>query len=100
MATKRLSTTRSVPAAPPALPPAKADTPEALAAMGDGEVAYVKAFRAGELKHMFPQIAELHNQVELFALFSADGTPLVIADTKAAVISGAWSHNLGITVVH
>jgi hypothetical protein len=24
----------------------------------------------------------------------------VIADTKAAIISGAWNHNLGIAIVH
>ena len=100
MATKRITAVKAKSIAPPAIAPELERTPEALAAMGHGEIAYVKTFRAGEMKHMFPQIAELHNAVELFALFSHDGTPLMIADSRNAVINSAWSHDLGIAVVH
>ena len=51
----------------------------ALAAMGGGEVAYMRSFRAAELQHIFPQAAELHPAVQLYALFAADGTPLVLS---------------------
>ena len=97
MATKRITAGKAKDAAPPALRPA---TPEALAEMGGGEIAYIRSFRAGDMRHMFPQIAELHPSVQLFALFSADGTPLLIADSRDAVVSGAWNHELGIAVVH
>ena len=72
----------------------------ALAAMGGGEVAYVRAFRAGDLRAIFPQTAELHPSVQLFALFGADGTPLMLADSRDAVISGAWQNDLAMAMVH
>lgn len=75
-------------------------TLEALAAMGGGELAYVRAFRAAELRHIFPQSAELHPAVQLFGLFAADGTPLMLADTRDAVISGAWNNDLAMATLH
>ncbi len=73
---------------------------EALAAMGGGELAYIRAFRAAELRHLFPQSAELHPSVQLFALFGADGTPLMLADSRDAVISGAWQNDLSMATLH
>jgi hypothetical protein len=75
-------------------------TLEELAAMGGGEVAYVRSFRAADLRHLFPQTAELHPSVRLFALFGADGAPLMLADSREAIISGAWQHDLDVTVLH
>lgn len=106
MATKRQATTKStaernavlVSGAPPESAARRAL--EALMAMGDGETAYLRKFRAGELRQMFPQTAELHPSVELFALFGADGTPLILADTRDAVLSGAWDHKLTLSAVH
>lgn len=106
MATKRQATTKSAPERHPALvsgkPPESAARRalEKLLAMGDGETAYLRKFRAGELRTMFPQTAELHPSVELFALFGADGTPLILADTKDAVLTGAWDHKLSLSALH
>ena len=72
----------------------------ALAAMGGGEVAYMRAFRAADLQHIFPQAAELHPAVQLYALFAADGTPLVLSDSREAVLSGAWQNELAMIAVH
>lgn len=73
---------------------------EALAAMGGGEVAYIRAFRAAELRAMFPQTAQIHPAVQLYALFAADGTPLMLADTRDAVLNGAWQNDLTMTALH
>lgn len=75
-------------------------TIEALAAMGGGELAYIRAFRASELRDLFPQSADLHPAVQLFALFGADGVPLMLADSREAVISGAWQNDLVMATVH
>lgn len=106
MATKRPASTKSAPehnavlaSATPARHAAKR-SPEELMAMGDGETAYLRKFRAGDLRKMFPQTAELHASVELFALFGANGTPLILADTRDAVLSGAWEHSLTLSSVH
>lgn len=86
-------------AAKPHAPQAEA-TQAALAAMGGGELAYIRAFRAAELRNIFPQTAELHPAVQLFALFGADGTPLMLADSRDAVISGAWQNDLAMATLH
>lgn len=107
MAELKRTTTKKTDAASPALvvkpdplAEARAATRETLAAMGDGELAYVRAFRAAELKHIFPQSAELHPTVQLFALFGADGSPLMLADSKDAILSGAWQHDLSMATLH
>lgn len=71
-----------------------------LAAMGEGQVAYLRAFRAGELAGIFPQVAELHPALQLFALFGADGTPLMLADSREAVTAAAFNHELELARVH
>lgn len=80
--------------------PAPARTPEALAAMGGGEFAYMRSFRAAELKHLFPQTENLHPSVKLYALFGADGSPLMLADSRDLVLSGAWQNDLSMATVH
>lgn len=85
---------------PDAAAEARAATRETLAAMGDGELAYVRAFRAADLKHIFPQSAELHPSVQLYALFGADGSPLMLADSREAILSGAWQHDLSMVKLH
>lgn len=100
---------RNTPATKPAEPghpalavkdQAASRTREALAAMGEGEVAYLRAFRAAELRHIFPQSADLHPSVQLYALFGADGTPLMLADSREAILSGAWQNDLAMAKVH
>ena len=106
MATKRTTTSKSHPDRHPVLVSGQPSGNEArraleeLMAMGDGETAYLRKFRAGELRKMFPQTAELHPSVELYALFGADGTPLILADTRDAVLNGAWDHKLTLSALH
>lgn len=108
MAELKRTTTKKSSAAQPALvvkkqdatEQARAATRETLAAMGDGELAYVRAFRAADLKHIFPQSAELHPSVQLYALFGADGSPLMLADSREAILSGAWQHDLSMATLH
>lgn len=100
----RKTTDRAAPlAVKPQVHPAAEEvkrTLEALAAMGEGELAYVRSFRAAELRQLFPQTAELHPAVQLYALFGADGTPLMLADSRDAVISGAWQNDLSMATLH
>ena len=68
--------------------------------MGGGEIAYMRRFKAADLRKLFPQTAELHPSVQLFALFAADGSPLMLADSREAVISGAWQNDLAMIALH
>jgi len=88
---------------PPAvLPEARspAISPEALAQLGDGEIAYVKPIRSDEVAKLFPQAPELEPGTQLFALHAADGTPIMLTDSREAAVANAWSHELQTVSVH
>lgn len=108
MASKRVSPSKAeadppVSASPASGPPRDAllrQTLDALAAMGGGEVAYMRKFRAADVREMFPQTAQLHPLVEVYALFAADGTPLMLADAREAILSSAWQNDLTMIALH
>jgi hypothetical protein len=77
-------------------------TPEALAHMGDGEIAYVKTIRSDEVRALFPQVAEMGIEpgMKLFALHAADGTPIMLTDSREAAVANAMSQQLKMVSVH
>ena len=75
-------------------------SPEALAHLGDGQIAYVKAIRSEDVPALFPQAPEIAPGLMLFALHAADGTPIMITDSREAAVANAWSHELETVSVH
>jgi hypothetical protein len=75
-------------------------TPEQFAQLGEGEVAYLKLMRSEEIRAAFPEAPQLQPGLKLFALLSADGSPILLADTKAAALANAWEHELQTVSVH
>jgi hypothetical protein len=75
-------------------------TQEALAHLGDGRLAYVKAIRSEDVASLFPQAPKIAPGLKLFALHSADGTPIMLTDTREAALANAWSHELEAVSVH
>ena len=75
-------------------------SPEALAVLGGGRIAYVKAIRSEDVQKHFPQAPELAPGTLLYALHAADGTPIVLTDSREAAIANAWSHELETVSVH
>ena len=75
-------------------------TQEALAQLGDGRLAYVKTVRSEDVARMFPQAPQIEPGVKLFALHAADGTPIMLTDTREAAVANAWSHELEAVSVH
>ncbi len=55
-------------------------TAEQFAKLGAGQVAYVREMTSDEFKTIFPQANDLQPGVKLFALLSAEGAPIVLAD--------------------
>jgi hypothetical protein len=84
----------------PADPENSAITQEALAHLGDGRLAYVKAIRSEDLPMLFPQAPQVAPGLQLFALHAADGTPIMITDSREAAVANAWSHELEAVSVH
>jgi len=77
-------------------------TAEALAHLGDGRIAYVKAVRSEDVAALFPQmqVPKLAPGVKLFALHAADGTPIMLTDSREAAVANAWSQELETVSVH
>ena len=75
-------------------------TQDALAHLGDGRLAYVKTIRSEDVAQMFPQAPRIEPGIKLFALHAADGTPMMLTDTREAAIANAWSHELEAVSVH
>jgi hypothetical protein len=75
-------------------------TQEALAQLGDGQLAYVKPIRSEDVAEMFPQAPRIEPGIDLFALYAADGTPIMLTDTREAALANAWSQELEPVSLH
>jgi hypothetical protein len=73
---------------------------EQLAGLGGGKIAYVKTMQSDEINRLFPQAPDLAPGVELFALLGADGTPILLTDSKEAAIANAWENELETVSLH
>ncbi len=71
-----------------------------FAALGTGEVAYVKSMSSEELVRIFPQAPQIQPGLKLFALLSADGAPILVTDSRDAATANAWEHDLRMVSVH
>lgn len=78
----------------------RAMTAEQLAGLGDGKIAYVKTMQSEEINRLFPQAPTLMPGLELFALLGADGTPILLTDSKEAAFANAWENELETVSLH
>lgn len=75
-------------------------TPAEFAALGTGEVAYLKPMTSDELMRIFPQAPKIESGLKLYTLLSADGAPILVTDTREAATANAWEHDLKMVSVH
>lgn len=75
-------------------------SPEALARLGGGQVAYMRSLKSEEVSELFPQAPHIAPGTKLWALLAADGTPIVLADDPQVVIANAHQHELSLVSVH
>ncbi len=75
-------------------------TPEAFAVLGGGEVAYVREIKSEEVKALFPQAPLMAPGMKLFSLHAADGTPIIVTDSREAAMANAREHELKAVSVH
>ena len=74
--------------------------PADLAALGEGEVAYVKPMQSDEVRRLFPQVPQIQPGLKLFALLSASGVPIMLSDSRDAAVANAWAHDLRTVSLH
>ena len=75
-------------------------SPEALASLGGGRIAYVRTVRSEDVQKQFPQAPALEPGSLLYALHAADGTPIMLTDSREAAVANAWSQELETVSVH
>jgi hypothetical protein len=75
-------------------------TPEAFAVLGGGQVAYVREIKSEEVKTLFPQAPLMAPGMKLFSLHAADGTPIIVTDSREAAVANAREHELDTVSVH
>lgn len=74
-------------------------SPEAFANLGDGHIAYVKPIRSEQAAEMFPQ-ARLAPGLQLYTLNAADGTPIMLTDSREAALASAQQNELVTLSLH
>ncbi len=75
-------------------------TNEQLAGLGGGRVAYLKAMRSEEVNRLFPAAPALQPGLELFALLGADGSPIIVTNSRDAAVANAMQQELEMVSVH
>ena len=73
---------------------------QAFAVLGGGKIAYVKPIKSEDVHELYPQAPEMQPGMKLFALHAADGTPILVTDTREAAVANAWNNELEAVSVH
>jgi len=73
---------------------------QAFAILGGGKIAYVKPIRSEDVHRLYPEAPELQPGLDLFALHAADGTPILVTDSREAAVANALTHELETVSVH
>ncbi|MCT7376203.1 DUF1150 family protein [Chelativorans salis] len=75
-------------------------TQQQLAHIGEGAIAYMREMDAEDLKGKFPGVPDMAPGTKLWALFAADGKPILLADARDAALAGAFENDLQPVSLH
>ena len=65
-----------------------------LAHLGEGIIAYVRKITSDDLVSRFPGLPHMQAGLDLWAVFGANGQPMMVADEQAVAISAAVNRDL------
>jgi hypothetical protein len=71
-----------------------------LAHIGAGEVGYIRKMRAEEIGRCFPEAPDIDPKLDLWALFGADGTPILLTDNRSSTFFKAAEDELKTVSLH
>ena len=54
----------------------------------------MKPIRSEDVHALYPQAPEMQPGLRLFALHAADGTPILVTDSREAAVANAMTHEL------
>jgi hypothetical protein len=75
-------------------------TESQLAHLGEGVVAYLREVDTDELKTRFPGMPELTPGTKLWALFAANGRPILLTDERSSALASALENDLTPVSIH
>jgi hypothetical protein len=73
---------------------------DAFKVLGGGKVAYVKPVRSEDVHRLYPEAPIIQPGLKLYALHTADGTPLMVTDSREAAVANAMTHDLETVSTH
>ena len=79
---------------------ASALSPEMLATLGENRLAYIKAIRSEEVAFLSPEAPMLPAGHRVFVLHAADGTPILLAESREAALADAERQRIETVSVH
>ena len=68
--------------------------------LGEGHVGYMRRITGADLKGRFPGLPPLDDEIRLWGLFGADGSPLVLSDERDNLVEAAEDKELVTVSVH
>jgi hypothetical protein len=71
-----------------------------FAHLGAGKVGYIRKMRSEDVSRVFPEAPDLNPGLDLWALFGADGTPILLTDNRSSTFYKAAEDDLTTVSLH
>ncbi len=71
-----------------------------LALLGAGKIGYIRKMSSEDVTARFPEAPALDPGLELWALFGADGTPILLTDNRSSTFYRAAEDELKTVSLH
>jgi hypothetical protein len=84
----------------PSAMPRPAMSAERFAALGENRVAYIRAIRSEEVAFLCAEAPLLPPGYCVFVLHAADGTPIMLAESREAVMADAAQREIETVSLH
>jgi hypothetical protein len=68
--------------------------------LGTGEVGYIRKMKSDEVSRCFPEAPDIDPSLDLWALFGADGTPILLTDNRSSTFFKAAEDDLKTVSLH
>lgn len=71
-----------------------------FAHLGAGKLGYIRKMRSEDVSRVFPEAPDLNPGIDLWALFGADGTPILLTDNRSSTFYKAAEDELTTVSLH
>jgi hypothetical protein len=75
-------------------------TADQFAHLGEGALAYLRKVKSEDLAGRFPGMPDIAPGLELWALFAANGQPILLTDERDSAIGAAMQNQLTPVSIH